>query len=158
MGWDEATFQRVKELHRSGVSRRKIANLLGMTAGQVIGKMYRVGLLEAELERPTAHPRAPKKSEPRRAPATPIPVEKMEVAPLPPLRVTEDVPRKRLLDLERHDCRWPVGDPRQGAFGFCALPKAPDRPYCDAHTRRALMRDACQSATAHGADTSSPQG
>jgi hypothetical protein len=111
----------------------------------------------AELERPTPHPRAPK-TEPRRAPATPIPVEKMEVAPLPPLRVTEDVPRKRLLDLERHECRWPVGDPRQGAFGFCALPKAPDRPYCDAHTRRALMRDACQSATAHGADTSSPQG
>lgn len=53
MGWDEATFQRVKELHRSGVSRRKIANLLGMTAGQVIGKMYRLGLRDAELERPT---------------------------------------------------------------------------------------------------------
>lgn len=158
MGWDEETVARVKEMQRNGVSRHKIAKQIGMTANQVIGKLYRMGTREQHLSR-RPRPIKAAKSVAKRAQATPIPVEKMETLPLPSPRVTEDVPRKQLLDLDRHECRWPIGDPRQGAFGFCALPRVADRPYCAAHARRAIKRDdECLPATASGADTSSPSG
>lgn len=42
-----------------------------------------------------------------------------------------------LLSLGRHDCRWPVGDPKDRGFGFCARPQEPGRPYCLRHCRTA---------------------
>jgi hypothetical protein len=41
---------------------------------------------------------------------------------------------KTLLDLERIDCRWPIGEPRQPDFHFCGAPQVAGRPYCDLHT------------------------
>jgi GcrA cell cycle regulator len=40
---------------------------------------------------------------------------------------------KALLDLERNDCRWPIGEPRHPDFHFCGAPRLADRPYCALH-------------------------
>jgi GcrA cell cycle regulator len=40
---------------------------------------------------------------------------------------------KTLVDLEHHDCRWPIGEPRSADFHFCGQPQAPGRPYCAHH-------------------------
>jgi GcrA cell cycle regulator len=43
------------------------------------------------------------------------------------------VPRMvKLVDLEGDHCRFPIGDPKDEAFGFCGHPKA-DSAYCRAH-------------------------
>jgi len=34
-------------------------------------------------------------------------------------------------------CRWPVGDPRRGRFGFCGASRAGHGPYCEAHREMA---------------------
>jgi GcrA cell cycle regulator len=46
---------------------------------------------------------------------------------------------KTISDLERHDCRWPIGDPRHADFRFCGAPQAPLRPYCEFHWRMAVQ-------------------
>ena len=47
--------------------------------------------------------------------------------------------RKALLDLERNDCRWPIGEPKHPDFHFCGRPRAPDRPYCALHWAMAFQ-------------------
>jgi GcrA cell cycle regulator len=55
--------------------------------------------------------------------------------------------RKTVATLERNDCRWPIGDPRQPDFHFCGAPKLPDRPYCEIHWRMAFQPSRpCHSA------------
>lgn len=57
----------------------------------------------------------------------PIPVDELYIAP-------EN--RKRLLDLEPNDCRWPIGDPRESSFHFCGGQKVHGFSYCEHHLRR----------------------
>jgi GcrA cell cycle regulator len=47
--------------------------------------------------------------------------------------------RKTLLDLQRNDCRWPIGEPRHPDFHFCGAPRLPDRPYCELHWQMAFQ-------------------
>ena len=47
--------------------------------------------------------------------------------------------RKKLLDLEKGDCRWPIGEPRLPDFHFCGAPQVADRPYCELHWRMAFQ-------------------
>lgn len=38
-----------------------------------------------------------------------------------------------LLELQDGDCRYPHGDPRTAAFGFCPAPALAGKPYCKQH-------------------------
>jgi GcrA cell cycle regulator len=40
---------------------------------------------------------------------------------------------KTMANIEAGECRWPIGDPRQEGFHFCADSQVPGRPYCAAH-------------------------
>lgn len=47
-----------------------------------------------------------------------------------------------LVDLERGQCRWPLGDPRDPGFGFCGLPVAGEKTsYCAAHHRVSVRQE-----------------
>lgn len=39
-------------------------------------------------------------------------------------------------DLEHHHCRWPIGDPQSGPFGFCGRQRG-DAIYCPPHAAAA---------------------
>jgi hypothetical protein len=45
------------------------------------------------------------------------------------------ISRRVLVDLGRHDCRWPVGSAADGRHLMCGMPQAPGRPYCECHCR-----------------------
>jgi GcrA cell cycle regulator len=47
--------------------------------------------------------------------------------------VTRPFKPKKLIDLEQHDCRWPIGEPRHPEFHFCGEKQADGRPYCAHH-------------------------
>ena len=50
-----------------------------------------------------------------------------------------DVPlmqRRACVDIEPHQCRWVIGDPRQ-TYHYCHHSKLDALPYCEAHARRA---------------------
>lgn len=38
-----------------------------------------------------------------------------------------------MAELRRGQCCWPVGDPKDADFGFCAAPARPGKNYCPAH-------------------------
>jgi GcrA cell cycle regulator len=46
---------------------------------------------------------------------------------------------KKLLDLEKNDCRWPIGEPRHPDFHFCSAPQLAGHPYCELHRRMAFQ-------------------
>jgi GcrA cell cycle regulator len=47
--------------------------------------------------------------------------------------------QKTVVTLDRNDCRWPIGDPRQAEFHFCGAPQLAGRPYCELHWRMAFQ-------------------
>ena len=60
------------------------------------------------------------------------PMPRLPKVPMP--SPTEyDKPRKTLVDLQKGDCRFPIGD---GPFGFCALPAVEGVSYCHVHLSR----------------------
>lgn len=46
-----------------------------------------------------------------------------------------------ILQLEPEHCRFPIGDPRQVGFGFCAAPKEDGKSYCPYHCGLAYQPD-----------------
>jgi GcrA cell cycle regulator len=46
---------------------------------------------------------------------------------------------KTLINLDRNDCRWPIGEPRHPDFHFCGAPQMAGRPYCESHWRMAFQ-------------------
>jgi GcrA cell cycle regulator len=58
--------------------------------------------------------------------------------------VDADIPlpqRRSLLELDRHACRWPIGDPRSPDFLFCGAKPRRGKPYCAAHCARAYISE-----------------
>ncbi len=43
-------------------------------------------------------------------------------------------------DLDDRHCRWPIGDPKRGPFGFCGAEQHGAGPYCSAHRRQAVVQ------------------
>lgn len=48
-------------------------------------------------------------------------------------------PRIPLVDLEPNQCRWPIGDPKDGNFGFCGCKAEPGSVYCAEHAAMAYQ-------------------
>jgi GcrA cell cycle regulator len=156
------TDERIEALKRlwciEGLSTTQIAAELGggITRNAVIGKVNRLGLIQASKipdkfkarKKKKASGSRPREQSPWAARWT-IPIE-----PLPLTKAADDVARKALADLENHECRFPVGDPRDPGFGFCAAERAPGRPYCADHAARAYVRPVRQSDTSDTSDTS----
>jgi len=47
--------------------------------------------------------------------------------------------QKTLLELDRDDCRWPIGEPRHPDFRFCGERSLEGRPYCALHWSMAFQ-------------------
>lgn len=44
-----------------------------------------------------------------------------------------------ILELSEKTCRWPIGDPKDPAFGYCGLTVHPNFPYCPGHVVMAFQ-------------------
>lgn len=150
--WTDERVDLLKRMHGKGCTPREIAGTIGrgISRKAVIGKAWRMGLAFSDGTNAgqdlLRNPRQPRKRYPIAGRITqtitprvriqpdfpteplPIPMEELYVAP-------EN--RKKLLDLEPNDCRWPLGDPREADFHFCAGPKVPGFSYCQHHIRKA---------------------
>jgi GcrA cell cycle regulator len=146
----ETLRQRVDDM----ASNTAIARELGLTKGQIAGKINRLGLSGARRE--TSYPRRPRR-DPRtiavRLHAIGIGIEPMEPelfpAPSEGPSPGNDAPlvaetaAHPILTLEARCCRWPIGDPRDSDFRYCLEPRARVAtprgfrllPYCEHHAR-----------------------
>jgi len=121
--------------HNAGMTARQIAEKLNLIRGKdafsrnaVIGKLHRLGIGGG-----------PRNERPRRRPHVQVakikPRPVIVQAPIPPRQV-DDIARKTLVDLEPHDCRFPVGEPERPGFGFCADRAVQGTSYCAGHLDR----------------------
>lgn len=131
--WTDSKTAELRELWNTGLSTRDIADHLGgkFTRSAVIGKANRLQLAPHKLRPPAP---AVKRPRPVRPPPLPPPPPLPQEPPAPPrMRAL------RLVELADHHCRWPVGDPQQPGFFFCAA-DAPHDVYCSFHMRVAFAR------------------
>jgi GcrA cell cycle regulator len=53
-----------------------------------------------------------------------------------------------LLTLADADCRWPIGDPQDAAFGYCGRTRGGHVSYCDHHAGVAIPKRSAARAVA----------
>ena len=131
--WDDRAVETLKKLRAEGHSGGVIASRLGITRSAVIGKLHRIGMASVrDLRADGQKARRVRAKQIRAAEAkqqkpTPIFVPDMIIErPLP----ASIVATKSFDDLERDDCKFPVGEVGMPNFGFCGAPQAPGQPYC----------------------------
>lgn len=145
----------LKTLWNKGYSASIIADMLGgVSRNAVLGKAFRLKLpmrVPSQRKAWTA-PQRRKGPERRRETILLMPKGKPKsklaellAEPLPP-NDAADIARVSLMELERHHCRFPVGDPKQPTFGFCGCKPFPGLPYCEHHARRAFAPAALRPA------------
>lgn len=137
----------------AGLSTQRIADDLGLTKNQVIGRAHRLvaqGVLVVR-ENPTIHggpgrPKRPKRICPTKgcgAVQGDTLAQLGVVAPPAPAR-TEPVV---LAGLRPQPCCWPIGEPRTPEFRYCDAPGQPGRSYCAEHMAVAYLRRTPAEAT-----------
>jgi GcrA cell cycle regulator len=158
MAWTEQQITDLRLLWSQGKSASEIAKKLGnMTRNAVIGKAHRLGLnarpspikaggaasvtpLRAAPK--TATPAAARPAAPQRATAEAQPKKTMASGTIMALvnRSTRPSGGASVHNLpERHQCKWPVGDPRDSSFHFCSAEVHAGFPYCLDHARIAYQ-------------------
>lgn len=153
MDWNDDTIAALRQMWLEGMSASQVARQLGggVSRNAVIGKVHRLGLSGREAPsrprslggrppgkaqvRPTASstPR-PVPQRPAKAAATPA------AAPIIVDPVCDIRPSATILTLGEHACRWPIGDPDQGDFGFCGARRTGRGPYCEGHSNVSLRK------------------
>lgn len=146
MGWTKEKVEELRSLWDKGLTANEIAKILGVTKNAIVGKVHRLCL--------KARP-SPIKSKTEEHGATlnlPLEDAAEEVLPAPeentPCEVKPEqtevcrsgAERIRLVDLDSHTCRWPVGDPRDDDFGFCGKKVRAGQTYCDEHSSMAYVK------------------
>jgi GcrA cell cycle regulator len=152
--WTPDRERRLRELWAAGYSGTQCANRLGGFShckdrgrSAVIGKANRLGLPARNTSTRTPHPtrKRPLSKEAKSArPSATIHAlvrPQLPTSPLPP--ATEyDRARVSFLDLDKHHCKWAVGDPTIVGHAqplFCGKDRHPGLPYCSVHARRAFV-------------------
>lgn len=122
--WTEELVSKLRQLFEQNFSGRLIADHLGLTRNQVIGKLARIGLVRVG---PTIG-----MSKPARTPSDPtIRLKRPSRAAYYELAQADVVPlHAALLDLSANQCRYPYGD---GPFTFCGCQKIEGSSYCEPH-------------------------
>ena len=125
--WTPERIDKLRVLWAKNLSAWLIARELGgCTRSAVLGKVNRLGLSTRRVLKPKH--KAPRK--PRSKTFNFVNMDK----PLPRPSVAAQTAfgqTKTLPNLDRHDCRWPLGD---GPFVFCAAEREFDSPYCPQHS------------------------
>ena len=140
--WTEPEKQHVKAAWAKGHSASQISRTVSAAFGNnrtrnaVIGIVHRMGLDQRST------PTRPVKIKPRRKRIIPVvkarakPVPKPKPAPAPEPEIQEPEGAFSILELGRHQCRWPVstGDDHR----FCGRTQVPGSSYCREHKKRAV--------------------
>lgn len=145
MFWTDEKVEELRKLWDKGLTANEIAKVLGVTKNAIVGKVHRLCL----KARPS--PIKTKGEETEDAAnlfETGIVQKNIEasadegVAALPQETVPTPIigDKIKLVELDSHTCRWPVGDPREDDFGFCGKKVRTGQTYCDEHAAMAYVK------------------
>jgi GcrA cell cycle regulator len=145
MGWTDERVEQLKQLWTEGLSASQIARVMGgVTRNAVIGKVHRLGLAGRAGPARSERPRSVSHKIARiHVPEPPV----VEEDPI----ILEDGSFATVMTISDRMCRWPIGDPADGAFHFCGHRPKSGSPYCEAHARKAYQPPTARHRrTAHG--------
>jgi GcrA cell cycle regulator len=129
--WTPERVTTLRNLWSRGLSASQIAGELDTSRNAVLAKAWRLDLSRSA---PAPKPR-PQRDEAARIRDKTAAAD-IEAILAAWVRPGIDIARKPLTDLEADDCKWPVGEPGQAAFGFCACRRVAGAPYCSTHLNR----------------------
>ena len=139
--WTPERVEKLHALYVEGLTCSQIAARLGgVSRNSVIGKLNRIGLSRKRENRYTKVSKngvnLPKRAR-KPKPSGPL-VERTNNGVPVPLVPPEPIGGHGapLLDLARHQCRWPTGHDGEQHL-FCGADRAPGSPYCAAHAAMA---------------------
>ena len=166
MLWDDNNIKILQKLWDKGLSTTEIAKKMNVSKNSVVGKVHRLCLKarpspikkkENELaeeqevitvEQVTAEEEIKED----------VLIEETKVAPAEKsdekeiVSAKKDKPKKeqekaskkakyvKLVELDSHTCRWPIGDPRDEDFCFCGKKVRAGQTYCDEHSQVAYVK------------------
>lgn len=146
MGWTEESVEQLRKMWSEGLTANEIAKKLGVTKNAIVGKVHRLCL--------TARP-SPIKSKDNAVEEEQV---QMQLEIVTEETDEEDIPLQevktskvsapkickegniKLVDLDSHTCRWPIGDPRDDDFCFCGKKVRSGQTYCDEHSAVAYVK------------------
>lgn len=147
MAWTEEMVEGLRQMWLEGLTANEIAKKLGVSKNSIVGKVHRLCL--------KARPSPIKKKEDEAAPAeeiaaeapvieTPeeiLPEEEKPAAEVKaPKKVHKGGHHVKLMELDSHTCRWPLGDPRDEDFCFCGKKVRMGQTYCEEHANMAYVK------------------
>ena len=147
MFWTDEKVEELRKLWDKGLTANEIAKVLGVTKNAIVGKVHRLCL----KARPSPIKPKGEETDAEIAKSEDIVVEEIEETEIevlpeavaePEVSVSqsETGAKIRLVDLDSHTCRWPIGDPRDEDFGFCGKKVRTGQTYCDEHAAMAYVK------------------
>ena len=146
MFWTDETVEELRKLWDKGLTANEIAKVLGVTKNAIVGKVHRLCLkarpspikLKGENEQVVVQaPEVETIEEAEEAPidnTVELTLQEANIAP------TTSGNKVKLVELDSHTCRWPIGDPRDDDFGFCGKKVRTGQTYCDEHAAMAYVK------------------
>lgn len=148
MAWTNEMVESLRRMWTEGKSANEIAKILNVSKNSIVGKVHRLCL--------TARP-SPIKKKDENSNVAEIKEEAVEeiLTDAPEDILPESQPENKisdktkhrkskknikLVELDSHTCRWPLGDPRDDDFGFCGKKVRSGQTYCDEHSQVAYVK------------------
>jgi len=146
INWTEAMETELSELWKSGMKTAEIAKEMKVGKNSLIGKASRLGLKRRESPI-VKNSKKPKKIKKKRLKATrqlPRNLNDIKIKKCRPFEHCEISLKaygkgKKLVDLGRDECHWPIGDPKDDDFIFCGG-KIEGGNYCPNHNSIAYRK------------------
>lgn len=129
--WSPKEIERARKLYYEGKTYNAIAEQFGCTRNAIAGICNRFKFERGpKTKKVTPPPKKPRSSN-KVVTAVAAPP-----SPRPPRPLSSRNKLKTLVELEPHDCRWPIGD---NEFMFCAEESIEGKPYCLKHCKIAYV-------------------
>ena len=145
MGWTVEQVEQLRKMWAQGLTANEIAKKLGVTKNSIVGKVHRLCL----QARPS--PIKSKETEELKTEnlsAAEINIDSEQTNKNANETVAESKEKNsdnqneniKLINLDSHTCRWPIGDPRDEDFCFCGKKVRIGQTYCDEHSLLAYVK------------------
>jgi GcrA cell cycle regulator len=144
--WTPERIEQLRSCVGSGMTCSQIAAAIGVSRNAVIGKIHRLGLssgrpagagARANCPPRARHPRGPTQRRLLRLAYAQAPLDEI----MSSIAVISTHPCT-LMDIDTHQCRWPIGDPASTHFLFCGNDAIAGLTYCVGHARMAYRAPA----------------
>jgi GcrA cell cycle regulator len=145
--WTPERIEQLKSYVTTGMTCSQIAAAIGVSRNAVIGKIHRLGLSSGRPAGASTRANCPPRARHPRGP-TQRRLLRLAFGRAPLLdEVLSDVVvisthPCSLIDIDAHQCRWPIGDPASTHFLFCGNDAIAGFTYCVGHARMAYRAPA----------------